>query len=100
LQSSTVIESAIAGKRIILPLFHDFLNTTHLNNFYWKDNLELFDVATNKNEFKKLFKDIIDNPDITENVKNKRIRLFEKWFDSTKGDSLDKYYKIISSVVH
>ena len=98
LQSSTVVESAFAGKRLILPLFHDFLDSPHFDNFYWKNDLELFDVATDKNQFKILFKDILNNPKISQDIENKRIELFDRWFGNVEGNSLDKYYNIIKNI--
>ena len=98
LQSSTVVESAFAGKRLILPLFHDFLDSPYFDDFYWKNDLELFDVATDKNQFKILFKDILNNPKISQDIENKRIELFDRWFGNVEGNSLDKYYNIIKNI--
>ena len=99
LQSSVVLESAFAGKRVILPVFYNFLNAPHSNDFFWKDDLELFDIVTNKTTFKKKFKDILDNPDVPKSIQCKRMRLFKKWFNSASGNSLDEYYNIIKNVV-
>jgi hypothetical protein len=98
LQSSVVVESAFAGKRLILPLFHNFLNSPYFDDFYWKNDLELFDVATDKNQFKILFKDILNNPKISQDVQNKRVELFDRWFSNIKGNSIDKYYNIIKNI--
>jgi len=101
LQSSTVIESAIAGKRVILPLFYDYLNSLHSNDFLWKNNIDLFDVATDKDKFKKTFKSIIKNNEIEipKNIQEERVKLFEKWLFTTNRNSLDMYYKTIKRVV-
>jgi len=95
LQSSVVVESAIANKRVIFPLFYNYLSSPHSIEFFWKNDLELFDVATNKSDFKRLFKDALDNPNISKDIQHKRTELFEKWFGSIRGDSLNKYYNII-----
>jgi hypothetical protein len=99
LQSSVVVESAIANKRVILPLLHDYLSSPYIDDFLWKNDIALFDVATDKSEFKALFKDILINPNIPEEIQHKRTKLFKKWFDNTSGNSLDKYYNIIKNVV-
>jgi len=98
-QSSAMLEAAIANKRVIVPLFYNFSNTPYYNDFFWKNDTQLFDIATSKNDFKVLFRNILNNPTVSEDIKNKRIKLFERWFNSTNGDSLDKYYSIIKSVV-
>ena len=98
LQSSVVLESAIAGKRLIFPLFHNYLDSPHLDDFFWRDDMELFDVATSKNEFKKLFQDIISNPGVSVGIQDKRKQLFEKWFNSMESNSLDECYNIIENI--
>lgn len=81
-----------------MPLFHNFLNSPYFDDFYWKNDLELFDVATDKNQFKILFKDILNNPKISQDIENKRIELFDRWFGNVEGNSLDKYYNIIKNI--
>ena len=98
-QSSVMVEAAIANKRVIVPMFYDFSSTPYFNDFFWKDDLDLFDVATSKSEFKRLFRDVLNNPVVSENIQRERVILFDKWFNSTRGDSLDKYYNKIKSIV-
>ena len=99
LQSSTALESAIARKRVIFPLFYQFMDTPYFNNFSWKDHVHLFDVANNKSHFKSLFYDALNKPHINEQITNKRIALFDTYFDSNKGMALEKYSKVIESIV-
>ena len=99
LQSSTALESAIAGKRVIFPLFYQFMDTPYFNNFAWKDHVHLFDVANNKSHFKSLFYDALNKPHINEQITNKRNILFDTYFDSNKGTAFEKYSKVIESVV-
>jgi hypothetical protein len=94
-----MVEAAIANKRVIVPMFYDFSSTPYFNDFFWKDDLDLFDVATSKSEFKRLFRDVLNNPVVSENIQRERVILFDKWFNSTRGDSLDKYYNKIKSIV-
>ncbi len=98
-QSSVMVEAAIANKRVIVPMFYDFSSTPYFNDFFWKDDLDLFDVATSKSEFKRLFRDVLNNPVVSENIQRERVIFFDKWFNSTRGDSLDKYYNKIKSIV-
>jgi len=98
LQSSVVLESAIANKRVIFPLFYNFTNTQYLNDFFWRNDIELFDVATDKNHFKKIFKDALDNPIIPTDIQHKRVELFKKWFGYVDGNSLNRYYNIFKRI--
>ncbi len=98
LQSSVVLESAIANKRLIFPLFYNFLNSAYVNDFFWKNDIGLFDIASDKNEFKKIFKEVVNNSNVPENIQYKRKELFKKWFGSVDSGSLDKYYNTIKKV--
>jgi len=100
LQSSTILESAIAGKRVILPLFYNFLKTDYVNNLFWKNDLDLFDVATSKEHFKQIFYKCLDEPNVSEEIMNKRKDLFELNFDSTQGNSLERYSSAIEKVIN
>jgi hypothetical protein len=99
LQSSTALESAVAKKRVIFPLFYQFLDTPYLNNFPWSKHLNLFDVAKDKSDFKRLFYEILNQPHVDKHVISERIDLFETYFDSYDGVAFDKYSKVIESVV-
>jgi hypothetical protein len=99
LQSSTVLESALAKKRVIFPLFYQFIDTPYLNNFSWNKHIHLFDVAKNKSHFKRLFYEVLDQPHVDRHVISERIDLFETYFDSYDGVAFDKYSKVIESVV-
>jgi hypothetical protein len=101
LQSSVVLESALANKRVIFPLFYDFLDTPYSNDFFWINDIELFDVATSKSHFKKVFKNILCvSAPIPVNIQDKRIKLFEKWFDNVNGESLSLYYDTFKKVIN
>jgi len=99
LQSSTALESAIAKKRVMFPLFYQFKDTPYLDNFSWGKHIHLFDIANNKEHFKKLFYEMMDNPDVDSHTMDERIDLFETYFDSYDGVALDKYSDVIESVV-
>ena len=76
------------------------MDTPNFNDFFWKDDIGLFDVATDKIEFKRIFKDAIGNPSIPKDIQQKREILFEKWFGSINSNSLEKYYDIIKNVLN
>jgi hypothetical protein len=99
LQSSTAIESAVANKRVVFPLFYDFLKKPYLNNFSWAKHIELFDVAYDANHFKQLFYEILKEPSVDKEIMHKRISLFEQYFDSFDGLALEKYSQVIEDVV-
>jgi len=93
------LESAITKKRVLFPLFYQFNNSPYLNNFSWGQHIHLFDIANNKEHFKKLFYEMMDNPYVDSNTMDERIELFETYFDSYDGVALDKYSNVIESIV-
>jgi hypothetical protein len=99
LQSSTVLESAIAGKRVVFPLFNDYKNIENFQDFGWKDNLDIFDVAENVDEFESIVNNCFINPTVSDDIQKQRKKLFNKYFDNLEGNAKDCYIDNILSVV-
>jgi len=99
LQSTTVIESAISGKPIILPVFESYRATENFQDFGWKKHMELFDIANNKQHFKDLIIDLMDISCVSDSVLNKRKKVFKSFFNDLDGVSLDGYVNTITSIV-
>jgi hypothetical protein len=100
LNSTTVVEAAIAGKRVIFPLFYNYKETNNFNDFVWKNDLDLFDVAESAEELKSLVLEGLKNPEISENVMDGRRELFKKCFSDVEGVALGRYMEIIRNVVN
>ena len=99
LQSTTVLESALAGKRVILPLFNNYMKTNFFEDFGWRDDLYLFDVAKNEDEFESLVMDGFCNPIVPNNIQKDRDRLFEKYFFTSNIGATDCYINEIIDVI-
>jgi hypothetical protein len=99
-QSSTVIEAAISGKPVILPVFDEYRNTPNFNDFFWNRHLDLFDIATSKNHLKDLIKKQLTSPYVPKKVQQQRKEVFELFFDDIKGNALKKYSTVIQKVVN
>jgi len=100
MQSSTTVESAVIGKKVIFPLFFNFHDSEFYNDFPWRNYINLFDVATDSLQFKKMVIDAFKEPKISRSTMKKRRALFKEVFGSLKPDSLDKYSKVITEVVN
>jgi len=99
LQSSTVIESAIAGKPIILPVFKNYRKTENYKDFSWKNYLDLFNVADNKDHLKELILQLMNNPTVDGDVIYERKKVFKDFFNDLDGESLKGYANKITAVV-
>ena len=99
LQSSTVLESAIAGKPVIFPLFYNYKNTDNFNDFGWRNHLDLFDVAESAEEMEAIIIKRLENPKIDKKIVEDRRELFKKWFYDLDGVALENYSETIENVV-
>jgi len=99
LQSSAVLESAIAGKPVIFPLFYDYKKTRNFNDFSWRNHLDLFDVAESADELEALVIERLENPGIEAKTMKDRRRLFKEYFSDLEGVALRKYSEKINNIV-
>jgi len=100
LQSTTVVESAIAGKPVIFPLFYNFRQTKNFNDFLWGNYLDLFDVAESSDELESLVVERLRNPEVNENIMEGRRGLFKKVFSDIEGVALERYVETIKNVLN
>jgi len=99
MNSSVVIESALIGKPVILPVFKEYRDSKNFEDFHWKDDLDLFDVADDKHDFERLILQRLDDDDIDMKTATARNELFYKWFDQPKEGALSEYTHIINTVI-
>jgi hypothetical protein len=99
LQSSTVIEAAISAKPVILPVFDVYRSTENYQDFLWRQHLELFDIAKNKQHFKELIISSMSHATVSCNVLNKRKKIFKNFFSDLDGTSHSRYVDTIINVV-
>jgi hypothetical protein len=99
LQSSTVLESAIAGKPVIFPLFYNYKETKNFNDFSWRNHLGFFDVAESAEELETLVVERLKNPEVDKKTMEGRRELFKEWFSDLDGVALKKYSETIENVV-
>ena len=99
LQSSTAIEAAISGKPVILPVFDNYKSTENYQDFSWKKYLELFDIASDKQNFKDLILKLMNCNSVNDDVLNKRKKVFHNFFNDLEGVSLNGYVDVIKNVV-
>jgi len=98
--STTLLESAIAGKPVIIPHFDEALKKEYTDLVEFKDSYHLFNVAYSVKEFEKLIVECLRNPiKISESQMNGRYAIFEKYVSSMSGNALDKYVKTVNNAI-
>jgi len=99
LQSTMVLEAAIAGKSVIFPLFYNYRETMLSHSLHWRDHLDLFDVAESADEMESLVVERLRDPEIDEKIMEDRRRLFGEYFSDIEGVALKRYVETIKNVV-
>jgi hypothetical protein len=94
-----VLESAIAGKPVIFPLFYNYTETKNFNDFSWRNHLDLFDVAESAEEMEALIIKRLENPEVDKKTVEGRRELFKEWFSDLDGVALKRYSETIENVV-
>jgi hypothetical protein len=97
--TTALLEAAIARKPIIYPLFEEARSEKYGDFLCYADALKMFDVATNKVEYKELLVERMKNPVITEGIMKYREVQFEKHVSSLNSDALQKYSELIINKV-
>ena len=97
--STALLESAIAGKPIIYPFFNEAQNGLYSDYLCFSDALNMFDLATNKSQFKDLLIERFRVSEISKKVMKYRELQFEKHVSSLSSNALQKYSDLIFSEV-
>ena len=99
MQSSTTVESAIFGKRVVLPMFYDFMGTPYFKQFPWRNYTDSFDIACNADDFESIFNDAMQNPLVPEGIMIKRTKMFFDCFADLEGNAAQIYSDTIVKVI-
>jgi lipid A disaccharide synthetase len=98
--STLMLESAIAGKPVIVPHFDEALEKEYTDLVKFKDSYHLFNVAYSIKEFERLIVECLRNPiKISESQMNGRYAIFEKYVSSMSGNALDKYVETVNNAI-
>ena len=98
--STTLLESAIAGKPVIIPYFDEALKKEYTDFVEFKDSFHLFNVAYSIKEFERLIVECLRSPiKISESQMNGRYALFEKYVSRMSGNALDKYVETVNNAI-
>ncbi len=92
--STTLLESAIAGKPVVVPFFGEAKHKKYEDFLCFSDQIEIFDIAKSKNEYKTLLIEKIGSS-IPKKVMRLRELQFEKLVSSLEANAVKKYSELI-----
>jgi len=95
--SSVLLEAALAGKPIILPLFWEFLESRVGRNYPLRRYLHLFDVANDKAHYRHLIESRLKENTISESIQSERTNLFSTHISPVDGKTLARTVATITS---
>ena len=88
MQSTTVLEAAVAGKPVIVPCFDWIREEPDAHDFIiYMDDLHLFDVPADGRELKQMILRRLENKTVPEDILARRRALFERYVGPVTGGS-------------
>jgi len=97
--STAVLESALANKRVLLFYFEEYSRSSKGVDFGLIEHLDLFDVVTRKSDFYEVLQKIIINPFVDPDVTKKRRALFSERVSDLSGFALPRYLKFFETIL-
>ena len=102
LRSTTTLESAIAGKAVIVPLFREYAESEdcrqHLG--FYPEDLELFDVAGDVERYVALIKQrLTEEYTPSEEVMEGRRAVLKRWLTDIDGKNSERFASLLKELV-
>jgi predicted glycosyltransferase len=99
LNSTTLIEAAMAGLPVILPYFRYVREGPHGVDVLLRDKSDLFDVPDTAEDLIELVLRRLRDPSIPEEIMQRRRRLFAEAISPLDGEATERYLKLLQQVV-
>ncbi len=97
--STTVVEAAIAGKPVIIPYFKELQYPANDDYIFFKEEFDLFDIAESGEELIDLIIKRLEDCSIDKIIMEGRKAMFEKYVSSLSGNTTDKYVALIKKAI-
>lgn len=98
LQSTSVLEAAIAGKEVVVPYFEEFRNTDWSDRFGYRDHLSAFSIPKNAVELEDCLISGLSKQQ-SDAIMEYRRQLFSTWVSSPDGTATHTCAQIIRDVI-
>jgi hypothetical protein len=99
INSTTILEAAIACRPVVVPFFREFREKPFVDNVKFADAFQYLDVADDPESFAKLIEDRLVKPEISKSDMAGRRAMFKKYVSDPDGGALDKYLQQLESLV-
>lgn len=99
IDTTTVLEAAIAGKSVVIPYFHELRQMPYRNSIKFADAFAYLDVADDEEHFVQMIEERLVNPDVSLTDMEGRRKVFEKYVSDPDGHAVEKYTELLSGLI-
>lgn len=97
--STTLLEAGIAGKPVVMPLFHEATHEQFKDHLVLTENAsDLFLVAHSPEEYRTLIVASLDNSHVSSGMMMKRAEAFERFVTPLAGGAVARYVAEIEAI--
>ena len=97
--STTLLEASVAGKPVIYPLFGEAQDESYKDFLCFENELDMFDVATSKDEYKDLLIKKMKQPKVSQEKMKLRRLNFDKYVSLLDSSAVKKHTELIINEV-
>jgi len=99
INSTTILEAALAGKPVIVPYFKQLRQDPYVDHIKFVEAFEYLDVAEGTESFSDLIEQKLVNPEISQADMAGRRTIFKKYVSDPNGGALDLYIELLQEHV-
>jgi len=100
INSTTILEAAVAGKAVVVPLFSEIKQLPEYENgIKFFDALQYLDVADNPEHFVRLIEQRLGEHVIPADILAARAAMFGKYVSNPKGGALERYADLLERLI-
>jgi hypothetical protein len=89
--STALLEAGVAGRPVIFPFFDEVEEEVYQPYIFFRDHLELFDVARSRLEYKQHILSQLKEPRVTKETLDARYKVFDDYVSSLDGQALERH---------
>jgi hypothetical protein len=99
LNSTVLLEAAVAGLPVIMPYFKDLREGPQGQGVMFREHTDLFDIPDTGEDLEKIVIERLRCPEIGDDVMKKRRELFAALISSLDGDATSRYVQFLTRTV-
>ncbi len=99
LNTTALLEAAVAEKPVIIPYFKEIRKTIFEEMAFFKESYHLFDIAESIEDLESMILNRLKNPTVDRETMEGREAMFERYVSSLNCDATEKHVSMIKRVV-